>query len=62
MNLLTLEQLTEIVENTKHDLFRIETLPSYDTAMTTGDRRCSPRLASCNSRPATGHWSMAATS
>ncbi|MGH3989642.1 MAG: hypothetical protein ACRDTZ_20385 [Pseudonocardiaceae bacterium] len=55
MNLLTLEQLTEIVENTKHDLFRIETLPSYDTAMTTGDRRCSPRLASCNSRPATGH-------
>ncbi|MGH3778422.1 MAG: DUF6879 family protein [Pseudonocardiaceae bacterium] len=39
MNLLILEQLTEIVENTKHDLFRIETLPSYDTAMTTGDFR-----------------------
>ncbi|MCA1693470.1 MAG: hypothetical protein LC749_01365 [Actinobacteria bacterium] len=39
MSLLTLEQLTELVETTQHDFIRIETLPSYDTAATTGDFR-----------------------
>ncbi len=39
MNLLTAEQLGEILERTRRDLFRIETLPSYDTAMTTSDFR-----------------------
>lgn len=39
MSLLTLEQLTELVETTRHDFLRIETLPSYDTAATTGDFR-----------------------
>ncbi|MGH3784798.1 MAG: DUF6879 family protein [Pseudonocardiaceae bacterium] len=36
---MTLEQLTELVETTRHDLLRIETLPSYDTAITTSDFR-----------------------
>ncbi len=39
MNLLTADQLGEVLERTRQDLFRIETLPSYDTAMTTGDFR-----------------------
>jgi hypothetical protein len=39
VNLMTLEQLTELVESTRHDLLRIETLPSYDTAITTSDFR-----------------------
>jgi hypothetical protein len=39
MSLLTAEQLGEVLERTRRDLFRIETLPSYDTAMTTGDFR-----------------------
>ncbi|MGH3515170.1 MAG: DUF6879 family protein [Pseudonocardiaceae bacterium] len=39
MNLLTLEQLTRLVETTQRDFFRLETLPSYDTAATTGDFR-----------------------
>lgn len=39
MSLLTVEQLTEVVEGTKHDFFRIETLPSYDTEMTSTDFR-----------------------
>ena len=37
MNLLTADQLGEVLDRTRQDLFRIETLPSYDTAMTTGD-------------------------
>ncbi|MGH3921597.1 MAG: DUF6879 family protein [Pseudonocardiaceae bacterium] len=36
---MTLEQLTELVATTRRDLFRIETLPSYDTAITTSDFR-----------------------
>jgi hypothetical protein len=39
MNLLTVEQLSELVETTRRDLFRIETLPSYATATTTRDFR-----------------------
>ncbi|MPZ66894.1 MAG: hypothetical protein GEU83_15755 [Pseudonocardiaceae bacterium] len=39
MSLLTADQLGEVLERTRRDLFRIETLPSYDTAMTTGDFR-----------------------
>jgi hypothetical protein len=39
VNLLTVEQLTELVETTRRDLFRIETLPSYATATTTRDFR-----------------------
>lgn len=39
MNLMTLEQLTELIGTTRHDLLRIETLPSYDTAITTSDFR-----------------------
>lgn len=31
--------LTELIQTTRHDLFRIETLPSYDTAITTSDLR-----------------------
>ncbi|MGH4014447.1 MAG: DUF6879 family protein [Pseudonocardiaceae bacterium] len=36
---MTLEQLTGLIETTRRDLFRIETLPSYDTAITTSDFR-----------------------
>ena len=39
MNLLAADQLGEVLERTRQDLFRIETLPSYDTAMTSGDFR-----------------------
>lgn len=39
MNLLTADQLSEVLDRTRRDLFRIETLPSYDTAMTSGDFR-----------------------
>lgn len=39
MTLLTAEQLGEVLENTRRDLFRIETLPSYDTSMTSPDFR-----------------------
>ncbi|MGH3924051.1 MAG: DUF6879 family protein [Pseudonocardiaceae bacterium] len=39
MTLMTLEQLTALIQTTRHDLFRIETLPSYDTAITTSDFR-----------------------
>lgn len=39
MTLLAADQLGEVLERTRRDLFRIETLPSYDTAMTTGDFR-----------------------
>lgn len=39
MNLMTLEQLTELINTTEHDLIRIETLRSYDTAITTSDFR-----------------------
>jgi hypothetical protein len=39
MILLTADQLGEVLDRTQRDLFRIETLPSYDTAMTTGDFR-----------------------
>ena len=37
MNLLTADRLGEVLDRTRQDLFRIETLQSYDTAMTTGD-------------------------
>ncbi len=36
---MTLEQLAEFIGTTRHDLLRIETLPSYDTAITTSDFR-----------------------
>lgn len=39
MSLLTVDQLGDLLERTRRDLFRIETLPSYDTTMTTGDFR-----------------------
>ncbi|MGH3695095.1 MAG: DUF6879 family protein [Pseudonocardiaceae bacterium] len=39
MNLLSLEQLTDLVETTQRDFFRIETLPSYDTTITTSEYR-----------------------
>ncbi|MGH3719134.1 MAG: hypothetical protein ACRDRI_09905 [Pseudonocardiaceae bacterium] len=52
MSLMTLEQLTELVETTRHDLFRIETLPSYDTAITTSDFR--RRLGGAHLPAATG--------
>ncbi len=39
MTLLTADQLGVVLDRTRQDLFRIETLPSYDTAMTTGDFR-----------------------
>lgn len=37
MSLLTAHELGEVLERTRRDLFRIETLASYDTAMTTSD-------------------------
>lgn len=39
MNPLTVDELTELVETTQRDFFRIETLRSYDTAITTPDFR-----------------------
>lgn len=39
MNLLTADQLGGVLKRTRQDLFRTETRPSYDTAMTTGDFR-----------------------
>ena len=39
MTLLDADRLAQVLECTRRDLFRIETLPSYDTAMTIPDFR-----------------------
>lgn len=39
MKLMTLQELTALLDTTQRDLFRIETLASYDTAATTSEYR-----------------------
>ncbi|MGH3927885.1 MAG: DUF6879 family protein [Pseudonocardiaceae bacterium] len=61
MTLLTVDQLGEVLDRTRPGLLRIETLPSYDTAMTTGgfrrwlDGEAEPTR---KVRQPWGHWSF----